>query len=65
MPFYRRPKTGPSIALYVCGLGLLVAATLVILNGLGVLSSIPGYVYGAIALTVLGVSILGGLRSSV
>ncbi|MEM6501097.1 MAG: hypothetical protein AAF685_04570 [Cyanobacteria bacterium P01_C01_bin.89] len=57
-------KTGPSIALYIVGVALVVAAALIILNGLGVLSAIPGYVYGAIALVVLGVGILSGLNRS-
>ncbi len=46
MTRYRRSsKTGPSIALYVVGVALVVTAILIILNGLG-LSAIPGYAYG-------------------
>lgn len=65
MARFYRPRTGSSIALYIVGVALCVAAVLIILNGIGVLSSIPGYVYGAIALVVLGTGILSGLNRSV
>ncbi len=61
---FRSPKTGPSIALYIIGIALLVAAILIILNGMGVLSAIPPYVFVAVLLIVIGAGILGGLRSS-
>ncbi|MEO0457359.1 MAG: hypothetical protein AAF152_12385 [Cyanobacteria bacterium P01_A01_bin.114] len=58
-----KPNTVLSIVLYMTGMALIAAAVLVVLKGLGILSVIPGYVFGGLALFVIGAGILGGLRS--
>ncbi|MEM8809202.1 MAG: hypothetical protein AAGF01_24540 [Cyanobacteria bacterium P01_G01_bin.38] len=59
-----RPNTVISILLYMAGMALIAAAILVVLKGLGVLSAVPGYVFGGLALFVIGAGILGRLRNS-
>lgn len=58
-----RPKTGTAVFLYTIGLALVTIAVLVILNGMGILSSIPSYVYWALILLVIGCGLLGGINS--
>ena len=57
------PKTGKRIFLYMVGVGLILLALIVVLQGFGVLSSIPGFVIWALVLVAIGISILGGIGS--
>lgn len=52
------------IILHVVGILLVMMAVLILLKGLGLLSTIPEYVVWALVLLALGVGIIAGLRSS-
>ena len=64
MPRFSKPSTALSISLSIAGIALVVAALLIMLNGLGILESIPRYIIGGLILLVLGFGILGGLRNA-
>jgi hypothetical protein len=64
MGFRRGPKTAKSVALYVVGIALFVAALIIVLNGLGVLAAIPSYVIWAVILLGLGFSVIAGVSNA-
>jgi hypothetical protein len=55
---------GIAIFLYIIGIMLVLMAVLIVLKGLGVLTTLPNYVIWALLLLSVGMGILGGLRSS-
>ncbi|MBW4471117.1 MAG: hypothetical protein KME45_12040 [Stenomitos rutilans HA7619-LM2] len=57
-------NVGISILLYIIGIMLVLMAVLIVLKGLGVLTTLPNYVIWALLLLSVGMGILGGLRSS-
>ena len=63
MSNFRSPKTGTAVFLYITGLALVTFAVVLILQGSGILSSIPSYIYWALILLVLGCGMLGGVNS--
>lgn len=58
------PKFFTTIFLYICGIGLIMAALIILLKGLGIISNIPGYVILALILLAIGIGILGGIRNN-
>ena len=57
-------NVGISIILYVIGIMLVLTAVLIVLKGIGVLTTLPNYVIWALLLLSLGIGIIGGLRNS-
>ncbi|MBW4690644.1 MAG: hypothetical protein KME27_02630 [Lyngbya sp. HA4199-MV5] len=57
-------NVGIAIFLYIIGIMLVLMAVLIVLKGLGVLTTLPNYVIWALLLLSVGMGILGGLRSS-
>jgi len=57
-------STAQRIILYTCGIGLILAAIIILLKGLGVLSAIPSFVIWALVLVAIGAGILGGISRS-
>lgn len=57
-------NVGISIILYVIGIMLVLTAVLIVLKGIGVLTTLPNYVIWALLLLSVGMGILGGLRNS-
>ncbi len=55
---------GTSIFLYIFGTLLVVTAVVVLLQGLGILQSIPSYVIWALVLFSVGSGILAALNRS-
>lgn len=58
------PNLGISIALYIVGILLVVTAILILLKGLGLLTTLPNDIIVALVLLSIGVGIIGGIRSS-
>jgi len=52
------------IILHIVGILLVMMAVLILLKGLGLLTTIPEYVAWALVLLALGLGIIAGLRSS-
>ncbi len=57
-------NVGISIILYIIGVMLVLTAVLIVLKGVGILTTLPNYVIWALLLLSVGMGILGGLRSS-
>ena len=57
-------NVGVSIILYIIGIMLVLTAVLIVLKGIGVLTTLPNYVIWALLLLAVGMGILGGLRNS-
>ncbi|MBC7972609.1 MAG: hypothetical protein H7Z11_21205 [Verrucomicrobia bacterium] len=57
-------NVGISIILYIIGIMLVLTAVLIVLKGIGVLTTLPNYVIWALLLLSVGMGILGGLRNS-
>jgi VIT1/CCC1 family predicted Fe2+/Mn2+ transporter len=57
-------NVGISIILYIIGVMLVLTAVLIVLKGLGVLTTLPNYAIWAMLLLAAGIGILGGLRNS-
>ena len=57
-------NVGISIILYVIGIMLVLTAVLIVLKGIGVLTTLPNYVIWALLLLSVGIGIIGGLRNS-
>lgn len=57
-------NVGISILLYIIGIMLVLTAVLIVLKGIGVLTTLPNYVIWALLLLSVGMGILGGLRNS-
>lgn len=55
------PRRAASIFLYIFGILLIVTAIVVLLQGLGILGTIPGYVIWALVLFSIGSGILAAL----
>lgn len=55
------PRRAASIFLYIFGILLVITAVVVLLQGLGILSTIPGYVIWALVLFSIGSGILAAL----
>lgn len=53
-----------SIVFYTLGIMLVLLAVLILLKGLGWLTSIPDYAVWALVLFSMGVGLIGGIRSS-
>ncbi|WP_421655893.1 hypothetical protein [Leptothermofonsia sp. ETS-13] len=58
------PNLVISIVLYIIGIMLVLTAVLILLKGLGVLTTLPNYAIWALVLLSIGMGILGGIRSS-
>lgn len=60
-------SSGPNLAtiiiLSILGVALVITAVIIVLRGLGVLTSIPGYVIWALALLTIGVGIIAGIQN--
>lgn len=56
-------NVGITILLYIIGIMLVLMAVLIVLKGLGVMTTLPNYVIWALLLLSVGMGILGGLRS--
>lgn len=52
------------IILHILGILLVMMAVLILLKGLGLLTTIPEYVAWALVLLAFGLGIIAGLRSS-
>jgi len=61
-PNPNNPKPGTAILLYTFGIGLIILAAIIILKGLGILPTIPGYVIWALVLLTIGIGLIGGLN---
>ncbi len=59
----RSPGTGVTIFLYIFGIALIAIAVILLLQGSGVIDSIPNYVMIALVLISVGGGILAGLKS--
>lgn len=57
-------RSGTSIFLYIFGILLVITAVVVLLQGLGILQSVPNYVIGALVLFSIGAGILAALNRS-
>ncbi|PSB24246.1 hypothetical protein [Stenomitos frigidus] len=57
-------NVGISIILYIIGIMLVLTAVLIVLKGIGVLTTLPNYVIWALLLLSVGIGIIGGLRNS-
>lgn len=57
-------NVGVSIILHIIGIMLVLTAALIVLKGIGVLTTLPNYVIWALLLLAVGMGILGGLRNS-
>lgn len=55
------PRRAASIFLYIFGILLVITAVVVLLQGLGILSTIPSYVIWALVLFSIGSGILAAL----
>lgn len=64
MGFQRGPKTSKSIVLYAIGIALVVAGAIVVLQGTGLLASIPNFILWAIVLVVLGLGTIAGVSNA-
>lgn len=58
------PNLVVSIVLYIIGIMLVLTAVLILLKGLGWLTTLPTYAIWSLLLLSVGVGILGGIRSS-
>lgn len=58
------PNLVVTIVLYTVGILLVMIAVLILLKGLGLLTTLPDYIIWALVLLALGTGIIGGLRSS-
>lgn len=58
------PNLGISIVLYIVGVMLVLTAVLILLKGLGLLTTLPNDIIVALILLSIGVGILGGIRTS-
>ncbi len=58
------PNLVVSIVLYIIGIMLVLTAVLILLKGLGWLTTLPNYAIWSLVLLSVGVGILGGIRSS-
>jgi hypothetical protein len=58
------PNLVVSILLYIIGIMLVLTAVLILLKGLGWLTTLPTYAIWSLVLLSVGVGILGGIRSS-
>jgi hypothetical protein len=58
------PNLVISIVLYIIGIMLVLTAVLILLKGLGVLTTLPDYAIWALVLLSIGMGILGGIHSS-
>lgn len=59
----KSPQAGKRIFLYLIGIGLILLALVVILQGFGILANVPGFVIWAAVLVAVGMGILGGIGS--
>ena len=57
-------NVGISIILYIIGIMLVLTAVLIVLKGIGALTTLPNYVIWALLLLSVGIGIIGGLRNS-
>lgn len=58
------PNLVISIVLYILGIMLVLTAVLILLKGLGVVTTLPNYAIWSLVLLSVGMGILGGIRSS-
>lgn len=58
------PNLVVSIILYIIGIMLVLTAVLILLKGLGWLTTLPTYAIWAMVLLSVGIGILGGIRSN-
>lgn len=58
------PNLVISIILYIIGIMLVLTAVLILLKGLGWLTTLPTYAIWAMVLLSVGIGILGGIRSN-
>lgn len=58
------PNLGISILLYIVGVLLVTIAVLILLKGLGLLTTLPNDIIWALVLLSIGVGIIGGIRST-
>lgn len=59
----RSPGTGLTIFLYIFGIALITVAVVLLLQGSGVIKTIPNYLIIALVLISIGGGILAGLRT--
>lgn len=59
----RKSNTTVTILLATAGIALVAVAVIILLKGFGVITAIPNFVIWALALLILGIGILAGLRS--
>lgn len=60
---HRKPNLVTTIGLYTGGLLLVTFAILLLLQAMGVISSVPNIVYGALVLLAIGCGLLYGIGS--
>lgn len=58
------PNLGISIILYIVGVLLVTIAVLILLKGVGLLTTLPNDIIWALVLLSIGVGIIGGIRST-
>lgn len=59
----RKSSMGTTVFLSTLGLGLVVIAIIILLQGLGILSSIPSYIIWSLVLLTVGIGIMAGVFS--
>ncbi len=59
----RKSNTTVTILLATAGIALVAVAVIILLKGFGVITAIPNFVIWALALLILGIGILAGLRT--
>ncbi|MGB3404071.1 MAG: hypothetical protein WBA77_15415 [Microcoleaceae cyanobacterium] len=59
----RKSDTTVTILLATAGIALVAVAVIILLKGFGVITAIPTFVIWALALLILGIGILAGLRT--